>query len=175
MVKKVYYSNEELTDDVQDLIRQIELAGDKPEVVGGFSRGGFFPAVMMSHYWDIPMIPIRFSTRDFAHKMIDTVVGEVGDRKFLIVDDICDSGETFYIFDKETSITREANAIASDVEYVDATHQRWKYAALIHNIGQDQFEPTYWAREINKADNPLWIVFHYEEFWRPNLFMGFEG
>jgi len=174
MVKKVYYSNKELTDDVQELIRQVELAGDKPEIVGGFSRGGFFPAVMMSHYWNIPMIPLRFSTRDFAHKMLDTVVDEIGDRKFLVVDDICDSGETFDVFDRETNATRQAAAIASDTEYSDGL-RNWDYAALIHNIGQDLFEPTYWAREINKAEDPVWIVFEYEEFWRPNLFTGFEG
>lgn len=156
MVKKVYYSNKELTDDVQDLIRQIELDGYKPEIVGGFSRGGFLPAVMMSHYWNIPMLPIRFSTRDFAHKLIDSVKDEVGNKKLLIVDDICDSGETFHQFREEINGT-------------------WGSAVLIHNTGADLFEPNYWAREVNKTENPIWIVFEYEQFWCPNLFTGFEG
>lgn len=174
MVRKVYYSNKELTDDVQDLIRQVDLDWGKPEIVGGFSRGGFLPAVMMSHYWNIPMLPIRFSTRDYAHKLIDTVTSEVGDRKFLIVDDICDSGETFHIFNNETNKLRQEHAIAMDEEY-SAGIREWKSAVLIHNIGAELFEPNYWAREVNKVEDPVWIVFEYEEFWRPNLFTGFEG
>lgn len=155
MVKKVYYSNNELRDDVLDLIRQVEADFGRPTLVGGFARGGLLPAVMMSHYWNIPMIPLRFSTRDFAHDYLDSLRDEVKEHKFLVVDDIVDSGETFNIFKKKME------------------GLNWKSSALIYNLGQDVYDVDYYAREVNKVEENIWIVFEYENFWTPTKFNGF--
>jgi hypothetical protein len=39
-----------------------------------------------------------------------------------------------------------------------------RFAALIDNV-PSQFDVDYSSIEINKAEDPAWIVFPYEEWW----------
>jgi hypoxanthine phosphoribosyltransferase len=168
MDKNFYYSHQMLTDDVMDLIQQLTYVEFKPDVVAGFSRGGLIPAVMMSHYWEIPMIPIRFSTRDFIQNHIESFTEDVrelvGDiANVLVVDDICDSGKTFSEF---MSAMDEYNNQVS----ANAVKMNIKTASLIYNMGQKVYDPHYYAREINKVEDPVWVTFEYENFWKAGNF-----
>ena len=70
-----------------------------PDYVVGLSRGGLVPAVCLSHKFGVPLIPLKWSTRDFVEKDEDTLqkLIDLADSKkrLLIVDDIFDTGETF--------------------------------------------------------------------------------
>ena len=46
----------------------------------------------------------------------------------------------------------------------DSTKSNVKFAALIDNLPSD-FVVEYNGVEINKEENPEWIVFPYEEWW----------
>ena len=68
----------------------------------GVSRGGCIPATIMSHKLDIPMIPITVATRDHVKEYVPDFpvghgdgVGYIDKYKFLVVDDINDTGHTF--------------------------------------------------------------------------------
>jgi hypoxanthine phosphoribosyltransferase len=110
---------------------------------------------MISHYWNIPLIPLQLSTIDHQTNnisMFNEQLKQFNDHKLLIVDDIVDSGETFKILTEQIQ------------------HDNFKTAALVYNIGQTIFEPDYFSNEINKIDDPKWIVFPYEKWWSPNHF-----
>lgn len=65
----------------------------------GISRGGFFPAMILSHMLKIPVTPVVYSSKVGAgdDKNHHNVLPEVGKHeRLLIVDDICDTGNTLY-------------------------------------------------------------------------------
>ena len=120
----------------------------------GISRGGCIPATIISHKLDIPMIPITISTRDHAKEMIpEFPVGHgTGDPwidryKFLVVDDINDTGHTFK---RVREIMRHRGA-----RYTE-------YAVLIDNE-PSEFDVDWWAQKIDKSKDPAWIVYPWEQ------------
>ena len=119
----------------------------------GVSRGGCIPATIISHKLDIPMIAINISTRDNIAELIPNFpigdgdgVNYIDQYRFLIVDDINDTGYTFKRL-REVMSHRGAR-------YVD-------YAVLIDNEPSD-FDVHYSAEKINKDKDPRWIVFPWE-------------
>ena len=93
MTKKLWYGWEEMRRDVNTLCRDIILDKFDPQVIVGLSRGGLTPGVMMSHWFQKPFKPIRTALRDFPEW--EDYLPKKTDERVLIVDDICDSGETF--------------------------------------------------------------------------------
>jgi hypoxanthine phosphoribosyltransferase len=55
--KIVNYSYNEMKADLLSIIQGIESTSWKPDVIVGLTRGGLVPAVMVSHYFEIPLIP----------------------------------------------------------------------------------------------------------------------
>lgn len=63
----------------------------------GVSRGGLFPAVILSHLLELPLTPVSYSSQlgkgdDKNHN--NTLPRIKSNRLVLLVDDICDSGNT---------------------------------------------------------------------------------
>ena len=92
-MEKLFYTWDEQFDDTNKMCDQLEADEFIPDVVVGISRGGLIPGVMISHKLEIPFKPVHASTRDFPHW--ENYLPKPKDEKILIVDDICDSGETF--------------------------------------------------------------------------------
>ena len=92
-MEKLIYTWEEQLSDTEDICAQINKDNFLPDVIVGISRGGLIPGVMISHKLNIPFKPVHASTRDFPHW--ENYLPKANDSKVLIVDDICDSGETF--------------------------------------------------------------------------------
>jgi hypoxanthine phosphoribosyltransferase len=92
MSKKMWYSWEEMRRDVNVLCREIALDKFDPQVIVGISRGGLVPGVMMSHWFKKPFKPVQAALRDFPEW--NEYLPRKTDERVLIVDDICDSGET---------------------------------------------------------------------------------
>ena len=93
MSKKLWYPWNEMRRDVNTLCREITLAKFDPKVIVGISRGGLLPGVMMSHWLQKPFKPVKAALRDFPEW--EDYLPRKTDERVLIVDDICDSGETF--------------------------------------------------------------------------------
>ena len=79
-MEKFYITWEEVEELVDLLAKQIAQSGYQIEYIFGLQRGGLIPAVLLSHKLGIPMTQNPYSAN------------------ILIVDDICDSGETFNEF-----------------------------------------------------------------------------
>lgn len=145
-VNKQYYSWQNIQDMTLNLCSQVEDLNI--DYIIALARGGCIPGVTMSHKLDIPMIPIKLSTRDHPESLIpDFAVGENGkDYNFLVVDDINDTGKTY----KEIKKVLNKKSI-----------KNVKYAVLIDNEPSD-FKVDYYVEKINKDKKPCWIVYPWE-------------
>ena len=167
----------------QKLCRQITLSDSRPDIVVAVTRGGAVPGVLISQYFDVVMQPLRVSLRQHIECESNLWLAEqafgvnrpeetgiTGSRwdpalrkNILIVDDINDSGATF-------------DWIVSDWQSgcypreIDAWHTVWnhttRFAVLIDNLASGAKLPVdYAGKEINKAEQDVWIDFPWEVWW----------
>jgi len=105
---------------VERLAINIKKSGIEISAIKGLQRGGLIPAVMLSHLLDIPMIE-----------------REIVSSSVLIVDDICDTGNTLTPY-------RQLNNPIVTIHY--------KISALL--------EPNFWFK---LAPQNEWIVYPWEQ------------
>lgn len=142
-------------DDIDKMVhilhRHMVRKKYKPDFIVGISRGGLVPAIMLSHIFKVPMIPIVWSTRDFVgedHERVDQLRELVLDKQkdVLIVDDICDTGTTFISMSEY--LMQEGCTFPMGVEF-----------ATLYLRYTAEFDPTFWAVEV---PDESWIVFPFE-------------
>lgn len=154
-IKKTVQSFSQMRLDTLELIRQINQDGFVPHVVFAPSRGGLLLGTMISHYWDIPLVPFQWQTRDHCTTDSETLRCESHkwiqqQANILIVDDIVDSGKTF----------REISEFFASSDTV-------KYATLYQKIFTSGIAVDYVANSDMESDF-AWVEFPYEEWWRKN-------
>lgn len=111
---KVYVSWDDIETLVDQLCRAIIVSGKQITSVTGLQRGGLIPAVMVSHKLNIPYVySIHPNT--------------------LVIDDICDSGETL-------------NSVLTPL------------TAVLHYKPTAKHTPTFFAQEVGDE----WIVYPWE-------------
>ncbi len=156
MSKKLWYSWEEMRRDVNVLCREIVLDKFDPQVIVGLSRGGLTPGVMMSHWFQKPFKPVKSSLRDFPEW--EDYLPKKTDERVLIVDDICDSGETFERMAQHIKGPRKNSPLELPVEV--------RFASLWwNNEAPKGFEPHYYVNEMAKDSEKCWIFFPWEAYW----------
>lgn len=111
---KIYLSWDDITILVEDLCNTIASSGAQIKSITGIERGGLIPAVMISHKLNIPYV---------------TKINKYT----LVVDDICDTGETL------------KNTVAG-------------YAATLHYKKTAVFTPDFYAKEVGTE----WLVYPWE-------------
>ena len=111
---KIYISWDDINVLVEDLCNTIVSSGAQIKSITGIQRGGLIPAVMISHKLNIPYVS-RINK--------DT----------LVVDDICDTGETL-------------------------KKSRAPYTATLHYKPTAVFTPDFYAKEVGTE----WIVYPWE-------------
>ena len=151
---KLWYKWNEMRRDVNTLCREILLDGFNPEVIVGLSRGGLTPGVMMSHWMKKPFKPVKASLRDFPEW--EDYLPKKTDERVLIVDDICDSGETFDRIKSYIKGPRINQPLELPVEV--------RFATLWWN-NECNVEPHYYVNEIAKDSTGTWIHFPWESWW----------
>lgn len=137
--------------DVNTLCREIILDNFSPDVIVGLSRGGLTPGVMMSHWFQKPFKPVKAALRDFPDW--EDYLPKKTDKRILIVDDICDSGETFQKISDFLN-SRKESSTRTDI----------RFASLWWN-NEVEFEPHYYAQECAKDSGNIWIHFPWEHWW----------
>ena len=179
-------SFEQLRNYVADICRQIVNSGWKPDMVVGITRGGALPAVMISHYFNIPMHPLKISLRDgdesvsdcglsenaFGYVSTDERVNgfnqnwcESRQKNILVVDDINDSGATidWLINDWQSA------CLPNSTRWRDVWNKNVRFATIVDNLSSKcQVKIDYTALVINKEAHHVWYNFPYENWWRTN-------
>lgn len=160
MTKFIDYSYQDICDLTESIIVQMTLSEWKPTIIVGLSRGGLVPAVMISNALSIEMEPLKVSLRDSRFGPTSTFLPELihkGD-KFLIVDDINDTGETqLWIRDDWMKTIKHYKGYESG----NWPSHMVKFANLIHNEAS-QCESDYCGKIINKEKDPHWVRFYWE-------------
>ena len=187
-MKKLVIGYDQYKGLVNEVCRQISVGGWTPDYVVGITRGGLFPAVMISHYFGVPCHTLKVSLREGSDNdcesnlwMAEQALGvvdastdqlskygarwDIGLRhNILIVDDINDSGATL-------------NWIMSDWESgcfpkeTSAWDSVWghnvKFAVVVDNQASGCEVPMdYSGMTINKLEEDVWVEFPYETWWK---------
>lgn len=132
-----------------DIVNEIKRSGVRIGVVLGVARGGLLPAVILSHMLEVPMKTASYSSKkgkgddknhDNLLPAVDTLDGSV-----LIVDDICDSGQT----------------LSEIVAHFQKQNTQALTAVLFHKIHDNQVAlPDFFWRKIDSDSG--WITFPFE-------------
>jgi xanthine phosphoribosyltransferase len=180
---------------VSKICRDITLSGWRPDYIVGLTRGGLIPAVMISHYLNIPMYSLGVSLRDNDTEpesnlwMAEDALGPRSRERF--VEDANDIGG---ILEAASSLLEEGATyknilIVDDINDTGATFnwimQDWpsgcfpedpsweevwnnnvKFAAVVDNLSSNcKVKMDYVGIEINKAENDVWVDFPWEDWW----------
>ena len=138
---KLYITQKDIASMLDTIVSKMKLDNYVPDNIVGVNRGGLQIAVMLSHYFDVPCIPIASSSVDISNS-----------GKYLVIDDDCGEGYTLAgiksTFDVEENI---------DV----------KYAVLYYNT-RANFQPDYWAEEggIDPYVVYPWEIWHMDQIRR---------
>ena len=165
MTKEIHFSNKDVNGFVSDIIRQMWLDGFMPDYVVGITRGGLVPAQMISQYLNIPMNTLKVSMRDDAHCESNLWMAEEAytGKNILIVDDINDSGATMKWIqeDWESSVS-----LPIDKTWEQTWNHNVRFAVLVNNESSEFDGVDYVGKTVNKFEEPCWVVFPWEEWWK---------
>jgi len=193
-MNKLIIKQSELNGLVAKICRNILISDWRPDYIVGITRGGLIPATMISHYLNIPMHTLAVSLRDgdepesnlwmaedalgpnsrerFIENPID-VTGvleaavdllEQGStyKNILIVDDINDTGATFNWIMKDWP----SGCFPQDPAWEEVWNNNVKFAVVVDNLASKcNVKMDYVGKEINKAENDVWIDFPWEDWW----------
>ena len=163
-MNKLILTDKDLKKLVSNICRELAVENWKPDYIVGISRGGCVPAVMLSHYLDIPMHPLKVSLRDGGECVSDCVMAEDAfqGKKILIVDDINDTGATFNWIMNDWP----RSCLPNDPNWTSTWNNNVRFAVLVDNLSSECLvKMDYSGIEINKSENDVWVEFPYESWW----------
>ena len=177
-MKKIYYTDQQIKAWTHDIMRAMAADRWRPDYVVGLTRGGLTPANLLSQYLDVPMETLKVSLRDsgtgpetncwmsedaFGYEVHDPMASGDGRKQILIVDDINDSGATLNWIKSDWQST----CLPNDPRWVDEIwNHNVRFAVLVNNEASEFKDVDYAGTHINKLEDPAWIVFPWEEWWR---------
>lgn len=172
MTDKIYYDWNQIERWCQRITLDILKTDWRPDYIVGITRGGLIPATIISHLMDVPCETLKVSLRDGGSSesncwMADDAFGFDNEQEgrhgiefrknILIVDDINDTGATFAWIKKDW----QASCMPASSNWKDIWHGNVKFAVLANNLASN--ESVDWcAVDINKTEDPRWIVFPWE-------------
>ena len=169
-MNKIYYTWSDVEHHTQEILRQICSDSWRPDYVVGLTRGGLVPANLISQYLGCRMETLKVSLRDDTECesnlwMAEDAFGHEMERpkRILIVDDINDTGATLnYIREDWPS-----GCFPDNPRWTEVWGSNVRVAVLVDNeSSKSEIPVSYSAVDINKAEQDLWIVFPWEEWWQ---------
>lgn len=172
----VQITQADLSGYVHSIIRQMSQDNWRPDYVVGLTRGGLTPAVMISQYLSVPMHTLQVSLRDselgpesnlwmaedaFGYRNYDPMASGNGRKRILVVDDINDSGATLNWIKEDWS----SSCLPSSPDWNDVWNKNVRFATIVNNTASSFNDVDYAGLEINKIEDPRWIVFPWEQWW----------
>jgi len=147
-INKLFCSWRDFDGYVSKIANQLQSSQWIPDYIVGVKRGGLIPAIKLSHMIDKPLIMMSCQLRDDTDNRVKLLEAEAlsRDRKILIVDDICDSGNTLQKIIEEIQNCGFLNV---------------KIGALYYNTSQP-FKIDYFAKVIDRSYDKRWIIFPWE-------------
>ena len=174
-MKELIISDAEFRSLVQKLCRDIANSEWRPDYVIGLTRGGLTAATMISHYFNVPMETLKpraesncWMAEDAFGYVPENERGESGTetdpayrKKILVVDDINDTGVTLEWIRADW----QASCLPSNPAWQSIWNKNVRFAVLINNDASPYEKVDYSGRNINKYEDPCWVVFPWESWW----------
>lgn len=163
MTEKLPLSWHDVECLINEILRQIQTAGFKPDLVVGIDRGGLPASVMVSHYLDVPHVTVKVSLRDGGECESNLWLPEMvlNGKNLLIVDDINDSGATQAWLKGDWA----SSVAGADPHFLDNFwHDEIRWACLVDNEASKEVS-DFTGMTINKAERDVWIDFPWEGWW----------
>ena len=163
-MEKMYIKWDEFHKDCDKVAIEIASNNPSPDYMICLSRGGVVPGRIMAEI----VKPKRFLVLGVKlfegmergdNVQITQDISELTETdrhdRVLIVDDICDSGETF---------ERLSNYIKENINHECDV----RFSALWWNNECD-FEPHYYTQDLAKDTEQVWIYFPHENWWEGSI------
>ena len=183
MVKKHYYSWQDVEAACVNIALQMYKDEWRPDYIVGITRGGNVPATILSNMLGVRGEALKVSLRDgdqcetncwMSEDAFGSVpyedVQEYGARwdpsrrkNILIVDDINDTGATFNWIKQDW----QSSCLPNET---DAWNSIWgnnvRFAAITENLSSEFDGVGYYTHEVNKAEDDIWLVYPWENVGR---------
>ena len=179
-MKKLVLDNKEVQQLVLKICRELSGSDWKPDYIIGITRGGLVPAVMISHWFNVPCETLKVSLRDGGEQESNLWMAEdafgyhrtdlpepAGSnptlrKNILIVDDINDTGATFNWIMQDWP----SGCLPNDPAWKDIWNHNVKFAVLVDNLASKcDAKMDFCGMEINKAEDDVWVDFPWEDWW----------
>ena len=166
MVKKHYYSWQDVEAACVNIALQMYNDAWQPDYIVGITRGGNVPATILSNMLGVRGEALKVSLRDGDQCetncwMAEDAFGsdETAQKKILIVDDINDTGATFNWIKQDW----QSSCLPNET---DAWNSLWgnnvRFAVITENLSSEFDGVNYYAHEVNKAEEDVWLVYPWE-------------
>ena len=183
MIKKHYYSWQDVEKACTNIALQMYKDNWRPDYIVGITRGGNIPATIISNMLNIRCEALKVSLRDDDREcesnlwMSEEAFGyvdleeqktlksrwDISKRKnILVVDDINDTGATFNWIKQDwqsSCLPDEDNAWNSIWE---GSNANVRFATITENLSSSFGGVRYYAHEVNKGEEPIWLVYPWE-------------
>ena len=188
MIKKHYYSWQDVERMCVSIVNQMYKDNWKPDYIVGITRGGNVPATIISNMTGIRCEALKVSLRDddsesesncwmaedaFGYEHfkilehnadISASAGEpivnlpISRKNILIVDDINDTGATFNWIEQDWP----AGCLPNEESWNTVWNNNVRFATLTENLASEFDKVRYTCHEINKAEEDVWLVYPWE-------------